>query len=146
MIIGLIEVALFAVAVLFAGLWVANPGADYEPYAALFGLLGGGVEILRRFQPLSALSDHDRKLAQIFRGLFAESGLIRLYQRHDFILPLPREAVVPLTTIVETWTDESHYFVDRRLRAKQELFIKSVNELANEIARYTVPTAEAMSP
>jgi len=91
--LGFIEVGLFAIAVVYACLWVVNPSANYEPYAALFGLLGGGVELVRRFRRYRTLSDHDRKLVQIFRGLFAESGLIRLYQRHDFLLPLKREAV-----------------------------------------------------
>lgn len=138
--LGTIEFILFVIAVVFAGLWIANPSANYEPYAALFGLLfGGGVELLRRFKSPQVLSDHDRKLAQTFRGLFADSDLICLYQQHDFLLPLKREAVVPLNAIVETWKNESHYFVDKRLRAKQMVFVKAANELAHEIARYTVP-------
>ena len=88
MILGFLEVALLVVAVVFASLWVADPSANYEPYAVLFGLLGGRCELFRRLKSQSMLSDHDRKLAQDFRGLFAEPGLIQQYQKHDFLLPL----------------------------------------------------------
>lgn len=54
-------------------------------------------------------------------------------------LPLRREAVAPLNTIAETWTDESHKFADERLRPKAEIFVEAATELALEIARYTVP-------
>lgn len=139
MFFGIVEIVLFAVALVYACMWVLNPGANYEPYAALFALLGGGVELFRRLAYQKTLSEHDQKLVVAFRGLFAESGLLQLYLRHDFLLPLKREALVPLTTIVETWTGESHYFVDSRLRSKQKTFIQAANELADEIARYTVP-------
>lgn len=86
-----------------------------------------------------ALSEHDRELAKSFRALFADSGLFHLYQGHDFLLPLRKEATVPLYTVVETWTDEAHFFVHPELRNKQAIFIRAANELANEIVRYTVP-------
>lgn len=86
-----------------------------------------------------ALSDHDRELAKSFRALFADSGLFRMYQGHDFLLPLQKEATVPLYTVVETWTDEAHFFTNPELRNKQAIFIKAANELAGEIVRYTVP-------
>lgn len=38
-----------------------------------------------------SLSNHDRKLVKIFRSLFAEPGLIQIYQQHDFLLPLKRK-------------------------------------------------------
>lgn len=85
------------------------------------------------------LSDHDRQLVNSFRALFAESGLFRVYQGHDFLLPLKKEATVPLYTVVETWNDEAHYFSNPELRSRQTAFINAANELANEIVRYTVP-------
>ena len=139
MVLVVVETLFFVAAIVFTGFWIASPSANYEPYAALFGLLGGGVELFRRFRPHSALSDHDRQLAKSFRSLFADSGLIRLYQGHDFLLPLKKEATAPLYTVVETWTDEAHYFVHPRLRNKQAAFIKAANELASEVVRYTVP-------
>lgn len=87
----------------------------------------------------TTLSDHDRQLVKSFRALFAESGLFRVYQGHDFLLPLKREAVVPLYTVVETWTDETHYFSNPELRAMQAAFLAAANELAAEIVRYTAP-------
>jgi hypothetical protein len=139
MILGIIETILFVVTIVFTGLWIAYPSANFESFSALFGLLGGGCDLLRRFKSQGGLPDHDRKLAQEFRGLFAESGLIQQYQRHDFMLPLKREAVVPLNVVAEIWTDESHKFVDQRLRPKGEAFVTAATELALEIARYTVP-------
>lgn len=85
------------------------------------------------------LSDHDRQLIENFRALFAESGHLRMYQSHDFLLPLKREATVPLYTVVETWVDEAHFFSNQELRCRQIAFIKAANELAFEIIRYTVP-------
>lgn len=87
----------------------------------------------------AALSEHDRDLAISFRSLFAESGIFRLYQGHDFMLPLAQEAIRPLYTVVETWTDEAHYFVHPELRSKQQTFIKAVNELSEQIVLFTVP-------
>lgn len=85
------------------------------------------------------LSAHDRELASSFRSLFADSGVFREFQGHDFLLPLRKSATVPLYTVVETWTDEAHLFTDPELRAKQSIFIAAANELAEEIVRYTVP-------
>lgn len=86
-----------------------------------------------------ALTHHDQNLVLKFRGLFADSGLYRLYQGHDFLLPLKKEATAPLYEVVETWTDEAHLFSHPELRTKQLEFINSANELATEIVRYTVP-------
>lgn len=86
-----------------------------------------------------ALSSHDRELAKSFRSLFADSGLFREFQGHDFLLPLRKVATVPLYTVVETWTDEAHFFTHPELRSKQAIFIAAASELAGEIVRYTVP-------
>lgn len=86
-----------------------------------------------------ALSSHDRELAKSFRSLFADSGLFRDFQGHDFLLPLRKAATVPLYTVVETWTDEAHFFTHPELRSKQAIFIAAASELAGEIVRYTVP-------
>jgi quinol monooxygenase YgiN len=142
MVLVVSEALFFLAAIVFTGFWIASPSANYESYAALFGLLGGGVELLRRRRPHKTMSDHDRQLARIFRSLFADSGMLRLYQGHDFLLPFKKEATVPLYTIVETWTDEAHYFVHPRLRSKQATFIKAANELAGEVLRYTVPDGQ----
>lgn len=139
MLLVVIETVLFVVAIVITGFWIASPSANYEPYAALFGLLGGSVELFRRFRSHGALSEHDRQLTKNFRALFADSGLIRQYQGHDFLLPLRKEATTPLYTVVETWTDEAHYFVHPKLRKTQASFIKAATELANEIVQYTVP-------
>lgn len=88
---------------------------------------------------VSALSGHDRELAKTFRSLFADSGLFREYQQHDFLLPFRAKATAPLYTVVETWTNEAHYFTHQELRLKQAAFIKAANELAAELVRYTVP-------
>lgn len=85
------------------------------------------------------LSDHDREIAKSFRSLFADSGIFREFQGHDFLLPLRKEAVAPLYSVVETWTDEAHFFTHPELRGKQAIFIEAANELGNEISRYTVP-------
>lgn len=84
-------------------------------------------------------TNHDRELAQSFRSLFAGSGLFREFQGHDFLLPFRKAATVPLYTVVETWTDEAHFFTHPELRSKQAVFIAAANELAEEIVRYTVP-------
>jgi hypothetical protein len=133
------EVLLFLTGLVFVGLWIANPSANYEPYAALFGLLGGGVDLWRRFRPQRSLATHDLQLVRSFRALFADSGHIRQYQGHDFLLPFRKQALAPLYEVVETWTDEAHYFVNAKLRKKQAAFIKAANELSTEIVRYTVP-------
>ncbi|WP_144656362.1 hypothetical protein [Achromobacter dolens] len=99
-----------------------------KEFLALFGILG----------PLP-LSEHDQALVKEFRALFADSGLFRLYKNHDFLLPLSQRATSPLYTVVETWIDEAHFFVNSDLRAKQFIFIKAAKELAEEIIRYTVP-------
>ena len=85
------------------------------------------------------LSSHDRELAKSFRSLFADSGLFREFQGHDFLLPLRKIATVPLYMVVETWTDEAHFFTHPELRSKQAIFIAAASELAGEIVRYTVP-------
>jgi len=139
MFLAVAEVLFFIVALVFTGLWIANPSGTYEPVAALFGLLGGTVELFRRFRPQSSLTDHDRQLIQSFRALFADAGLIRLYQEHDFLLPFKKHALIPLYEVVETWIDEAHYFSNAKLRKKQAAFIKAANELATEMIRYTVP-------
>lgn len=139
MILGILEIVSFFITIVFLGLWIAYPSANYEPFAALFGLLGSGCDLLRRFKSQGILPDHDRKLAQKFRGLFAEPGLIQQYQGHNFMLPLRREAVAPLNEVAEIWTDESHKFADQRLRLKGEAFVKAATELALEIAHHTVP-------
>ncbi|MDO9150555.1 MAG: hypothetical protein Q7U33_04170 [Methylotenera sp.] len=86
-----------------------------------------------------ALSSHDYELAKSFRSLFADSGLLRELQGHDFLLPLRKAATVPLYTVVETWTDEAHFFTHQELRSKQAIFIAAANELAEKIVLYTVP-------
>lgn len=86
-----------------------------------------------------ALSSHDRGLAKCFRSLFADSGLFRELHGHDFLLPLREAVTVPLYTVVETWTDEAHFFTHPELRSKQAIFIAATNELAKEIVLYTVP-------
>ena len=85
------------------------------------------------------LSSHDRELAKSFRSLFADSGLFREFQGHDFLLPLRKIATVPLYMVVETWTDEAPFFTHPELRSKQAIFIAAASELAGEIVRYTVP-------
>lgn len=85
------------------------------------------------------VSSHDRELARSFRSLFTDSGVFREFQGHDFLLPLRKSATVPLYTVVETWTDEGHFFTHPELRAKQSIFIAAANELAEEIVRHTVP-------
>ena len=84
-------------------------------------------------------TSHDRELAKSFRSLFADSGLLREFQGHDFLLPLRKVAIVPLYSVVETWTDQAHLFTHSELRSKQADFIAAANELAEEIVRYTVP-------
>jgi hypothetical protein len=138
-ILVIVETLCFLVAVTFSALWVATPSGNYEAYAALFGLLGGGVELFRRFLSQHALNAHDRQLVQSFRALFTDAGLIRLYQEHDFLLPFKKQALAPLYEVVETWLDEAHYFVHAGLRKKQVAFIKAANELATEVVRHTVP-------
>lgn len=86
-----------------------------------------------------ALSSHDCELAKSFRSLFADSGLFRELQGHDFLLPLRKAATVPLYTVVETWTDEAHFFTHPELRSKQAIFIAATNELVEQVVRYTVP-------
>jgi hypothetical protein len=90
-------------------------------------------------QAQGALSSHDRGLAKSFRALFADSGIFREFQGHDFLLPLRKSATIPLYTVVETWIDEAHFFTHPELRNKQAIFIAAANELASEIVRYTVP-------
>lgn len=84
-------------------------------------------------------TSHDRELAKSFRSLFADSGLFREFQGHDFLLPLRKAATVPLYTVVNTWADEAHFFTHPELRSKQAIFIAAANELAEEVVRYTVP-------
>lgn len=141
MLLVIFEVLLFIAGLVFIGLWIASPSANYEPYAALFALLGGSsfVDLLRRFRSQRALTAHDRQLVQRFRALFADTGHLRQYQGHDFLLPFRKQALAPLYEVVETWTDEAHYFVHAKLRKKQAAFIKAANELSSEIVRYTVP-------
>lgn len=141
MLLVIFEVLLFIAGLVFIGLWIAKPSANYEPYAALFALLGGSscVDLLRRFRSQRALTTHDRQLIKRFRALFADTGHLRQYQGHDFILRFRKQALAPLYEVVETWTDEAHYFVHAELREKQAAFIKAANELASEIVRYTVP-------
>lgn len=104
---------------------------EWLPSSKKVGALGSKV-------PNSPTS-HDREIAKCFRSLFADSGLFREFQGHDFLLPLRKAATVPLYTVVETWTDEAHFFTHPELRCKQAIFIAAANELAEEIVRYTVP-------
>jgi hypothetical protein len=90
-------------------------------------------------QVTDVLTSHDRQLAKNFHSLFADSGLFKEFQGHDFLLPFRKTATVPLYTVVETWTDEAHFFMHPELRSKQAIFITAANELAEEIVRHTVP-------
>lgn len=140
MVLVIFEVLLFVAGLVFIGLWIFNPSGNYEPFVALLGLLGGGgAEFFRRLRSRSSLTPHDRQLAQSFRALFADAGHIRQYQGHDFLLPFRKQALAPLYEVVETWTDEAHYFVNAKLRKKQAAFIEAAHELSSEIVRYTVP-------
>jgi hypothetical protein len=143
----LLEIAAFLVALTCTALWIAYPSQSYESWAALFGLLGGGLEFYRRWAaarkrdaPLTpSLTEHDKNLIANFRALFAESGLIRYYRETDFMLPFKQTALAPLYTFVETWNDEQHRFNNPELRAALEIFSKAATDLADEVVRYTVP-------
>lgn len=88
---------------------------------------------------IATLSEHDRTLIKNFRSLFADSGILRMYIGHDFLLPLRKEATVPLYTVVETWVDEAHLFSNPELRELQLAFISAANELSSKIVGNTVP-------
>src|SRR5690606_8428093 len=90
------------------------------PRKKLLSMLGWqpsskAAEVLSSKAP-DPLTNHDHELGKSFRSLFADSGLFQEFQGHDFLLPLRKAATVPLYTVVETWTDEAHFFTHPELR------------------------------
>ena len=85
------------------------------------------------------ITDHDKVLFRSFKSLFCDSGIIRYYKEHDFLLPFNRNYIAPLNTVVEHWDDESHNFVNASLQSAKVRFFLAANALAEEISRHTVP-------
>jgi len=140
MLLVIIEICCLVATVVFAGLWIANPTGNYEPYTVLAGVGLTLSELVRRRSSKDSLSEHDKQLVQAFRALFAQSGLIKHYKEHDFLLPFKRDYLTPLYEVVECWSDESHSFSNAELQEKKLAFFAAANALSEEIVRYTVPT------
>ncbi len=94
----------------------------------------------RKFTPdAGVMTDHDKELFRSFKALFSDSGIIKYYKEHYFLLPFSRNHLTPLTTVVECWNDESHSFINAHLQEAKIRFLLAANALAEEISRYTVP-------
>ncbi len=85
------------------------------------------------------ITGHDKELFMSLKSLFSDSGIIKYYKEHDFLLPLNRNYIAPLYTVVECWGDESHNFVNPSLQEAKVRFCLAANALAEKISRYTVP-------
>ena len=124
-------------AVVFYGLWSYGVPGRFDAYAGFAGaifVLTTAVEFRK-----VTLTPHDHRLFAEFKSLFADSYLIPVYQSHDFLLPLRKTVVDPLYTVDAVWGDAAHSFNDKALERKRVAFVRSASELAQEIARGTIP-------
>ena len=94
----------------------------------------------RKFTPdAGVMTAHDKELFKSFKALFSDSGIIKYYKEHHFLLPFNRNHLTPLTTVVECWNDESHNFINGPLQEAKIRFLLAADALAEEISHYTVP-------
>jgi hypothetical protein len=85
------------------------------------------------------MTEHDKDLFNSFKALFSDSGIIKHYKEHDFLLPFSRSYLAPLYEFVELWGDESHNFINPSLQKFKVKFSMAANALTAEVTRYTVP-------
>ena len=124
-------------AVVFYGLWSYGMPGRFDAYAGFAGaifVLTTAVEFRK-----VTLTPHDHRLFAEFKSLFADRYLIPIYQSHDFLLPFRKTAVDPLYTVDAIWSDAAHSFNNKALERKRVAFVRAASELAQEIARGTIP-------
>lgn len=99
-------------------------------------------KVTKQASPPPDITAHDRNLFSEFKNLFSNTGLIKYYKEHDFLLPFPLQHITPLYKVVEHWNDEAHNFTNSTLQKAKIDFVTAAHELAYVISQYTVPTGD----
>ncbi|WP_440531809.1 hypothetical protein [Variovorax sp. YR566] len=124
-------------AVVFYGLWSYGVPGRFDAFAGFAGAVFVLTTVVEFRKP--TLTPHDHRLFAEFKSLFADSSLIPVFRSHDFLLPFRKAGVDPLYTVDAIWGDAAHSFNDKALEGKRVAFVRAASELAQEIARGTIP-------
>jgi hypothetical protein len=115
---------------------------DFEPaiaFVAALGILLAKEPLRARFSAGSSNRRHDQALFQEFLRALPVEPTVRVLKEHDFGDSVRRQAITPLYEFSDTWDSVEKEFLDKKLEKERKALFALARELANEIARRTVP-------
>lgn len=125
------------------GYYAGSP--EYEPaiaFIAALGVLLARDPIRARLAGPNAGQLHDRALFQQFSQALPFDPTIRVLRDYDMGDPIPRQAINLLYEFSDTWENVEKEFLDPELEKERKVLQTSARDLANEIARRTVPVGD----
>lgn len=125
------------------GYYAGSP--EYEPaiaFIAALGVLLAKDPIRARLADSNAGQLHDRNLFQQFSRALPFDPTIRVLRDYDMGDPIPRQAINLLYEFSDTWENVEKEFLDAELEKERKVLHTSARDLANEVARRTVPVGD----
>ncbi len=85
------------------------------------------------------INEHDIALFKKYKAIFVDNGVAETYRQHDFLGTFAEADWRPLSRFVDTWGAVEYEFVDKKLNSDLKRVYVSGKDLAEKIARCTVP-------
>tara|TARA_B100000809_G_C14847687_1_gene427126 strand:+ start:74 stop:655 length:582 start_codon:yes stop_codon:yes gene_type:complete len=141
----LLEVLVLIGSSILVGMWINDPSGNYEPLIIGLSLVFIALEVYRRNKgSRQNVNTRDVKLFETYKDNVFDSGLIKVYEQHDFQSPLHRTTWLSLCQLVETGDGVEYQFSDEKLNSVYMKAYKSAFHFGSLISKYTVPMAPPM--